>query len=227
MPPSIPVYLETGAKRVFAGALEWPGLTRSGRDETAALQALTACIPRYRRLLQAAGLGDLAEPISIANLTVVERLPGGAGTDFGAPETIPSADWQPVEAADLPRLTAILSACWDLLADAARQADGKPLSKGPRGGGRELDGILQHVRDAHLAYLNRLGCRAKQPLAGGAVLILDWLKNTSTTAASEAAAGLYPAAGPRGGVRWPVRYFIRRSAWHIIDHAWEIEDRVS
>jgi hypothetical protein len=31
--------------------------------------------------------------------------------------------------------------------------------------------------------------------------------------------------GPRGGKRWTVRYFIRRSAWHALDHAWEIEDR--
>ena len=26
--------------------------------------------------------------------------------------------------------------------------------------------------------------------------------------------------------RWGPRYFVRRSAWHALDHAWEIEDRL-
>jgi hypothetical protein len=34
-----------------------------------------------------------------------------------------------------------------------------------------------------------------------------------------------PEKGPRGGARWSARYFVRRSAWHVLDHAWEIEDR--
>jgi hypothetical protein len=32
--------------------------------------------------------------------------------------------------------------------------------------------------------------------------------------------------GPRGGIRWPARYYVRRAAWHVLDHAWEIEDRL-
>ena len=39
--------------------------------------------------------------------------------------------------------------------------------------------------------------------------------------------GELPERGPRGGILWPPRYFIRRVAWHVLDHAWEIEDRVS
>jgi hypothetical protein len=26
--------------------------------------------------------------------------------------------------------------------------------------------------------------------------------------------------------RWPPRYVVRRAAWHVLDHAWEIEDRI-
>jgi hypothetical protein len=35
-----------------------------------------------------------------------------------------------------------------------------------------------------------------------------------------------PEKGPRGGIIWPARYFVRRTAWHVLDHAWEIEDRI-
>jgi hypothetical protein len=34
-----------------------------------------------------------------------------------------------------------------------------------------------------------------------------------------------PPPGPRGGTRWLPRYFVRRVTWHVLDHAWEIEDR--
>jgi hypothetical protein len=41
-----------------------------------------------------------------------------------------------------------------------------------------------------------------------------------------AAEGQIPAVGPRGNARWTPRYFVRRVAWHVLDHAWEIEDRM-
>ena len=31
---------------------------------------------------------------------------------------------------------------------------------------------------------------------------------------------------PPDGGKWPPRYAARRIAWHALDHAWEIEDRV-
>jgi hypothetical protein len=35
-----------------------------------------------------------------------------------------------------------------------------------------------------------------------------------------------PVADPRQTKRpWSPRFFVRRSAWHALDHAWEIEDR--
>ena len=36
----IDVYIETGSKKTFASALDWPGWARSGSDEAAAVQAL-------------------------------------------------------------------------------------------------------------------------------------------------------------------------------------------
>ncbi|HJW90242.1 MAG: hypothetical protein A2Z16_11700 [Chloroflexi bacterium RBG_16_54_18] len=35
-----------------------------------------------------------------------------------------------------------------------------------------------------------------------------------------------PERGPRGGIRWTPRQSVRRVAWHTLDHAWEIEDRI-
>ena len=45
-----------------------------------------------------------------------------------------------------------------------------------------------------------------------------------TTALQQAAAAA-PPAGPAKAKRWPQRYAARRIGWHVLDHAWEIEDR--
>src|SRR5919202_1530060 len=83
MDAPVEVYLEVGAKRVFAGALRWPGWCRSGRDEGSALQALVDHGPRY-----AAAIGnaapDFRPPVDLTAFEVRERLPGDATTDFGA-----------------------------------------------------------------------------------------------------------------------------------------------
>ncbi len=42
-----------------------------------------------------------------------------------------------------------------------------------------------------------------------------------------AARGEVPPRGPRGGARCAPRSFVRRVAWHVLDHAWEIEDRLA
>ncbi len=152
---------------------------------------------------------------------VVERLGGNATTDFGAPDVATSLEARPMDAAELRRSETILRACWGALDGAAEAAAGRPLRAGPRGGGRSLDKILDHVLDAEQGYLGRLSWKLG-PGAGdrtGRVrgAVLDAL-------ASAATAGVAPA--PRGGKRWTPRYFVRRVAWHALDHAWEIEDRV-
>src|SRR4051812_23524662 len=107
----IALYLEVGKKRVLAGAIEWPGWCRGGRDEHAALQALLNYAPRYERVLVASGI-PFKVPESLEPLTIAERLEGTTTTDFGAPDVQPSGDALPVEAAELRRLQALLQACW-------------------------------------------------------------------------------------------------------------------
>jgi hypothetical protein len=219
----ISVYLEIGAKRVFAGALEWPGWSRSGRDEDAALAALLAYGSRYRTAVRPAARG-LIVPETRSGLDVLERLEGNATTDFGAPGIPPAADARPIDAAELERQEALLQGSWRALDRAVRAATGASLAKGPRGGGRELEAIVRHVVEAEAGYLHALGMRyagddALRPTDAGPVrrAVLDAL-------AAAPRSGRVPQ-GPRGGKRWTVRFFIRRATWHVLDHAWEIEDR--
>ncbi len=221
-----PVYLEIGAKRAFAGAVDWPGWCRSGRDEASALEALSVCGPRYAYLLHAAGI-DFAPPVVVSDLVVVERLAGNATTDFGAPDATLAGDGLPVGAAELERLQTLMAACWQAFSTAIQDAAGKELAKGPRGGGRDLDAIVQHVISANAGYLARLAW--KPPKQAGASLgeEIAAYQEVIASALDAAAHGLTPARGPRGGVIWAPRTFVRRAAWHLLDHTWEIEDRIA
>jgi hypothetical protein len=219
------VYLEIGKQRTFAGAVDWPGWCRSGRGEDAALQALLDYGPRYARALRPARLGFRA-PAAVSAFNVVERLAGGAGTDFGAPEVAPASDSAEVDAAELRRFQSVLKACWRAFDAAAEAAAGKDLRKGPRGGGRDLEPIVRHVVGADEAYLARLARKFNSGAELGAAEALAQTRQALLDALAAAARGEVPARGPRGGKYWTARYFVRRVAWHVLDHAWEIEDRV-
>jgi hypothetical protein len=218
------VYLEVGAKRVFAGALDWPGWCRSGKEEESALQALAEYGPRYAKLLRRTKLGFEPPPDASA-LKVVERLPGDASTDFGAPGKAPAIDEHPIDAAEVKRMTALMKACWSAFDRAVRSGAGKELRKGPRGGGRDLDKIVQHVIESEGSYLALIGQRYTFDPKADPKNELARLRTLITKALSESAGAGPVSAGPRGGKRWTPRYFVRRSAWHVLDHAWEIEDR--
>jgi hypothetical protein len=217
------IFLEIGQKRVFAGAIDWPGWSRSGRDEAAAIANLLDHGPRYGRAITLAGL-DFTAPADTTALTIVERLPGGSGTDFGAPTARLAADERPFDKAELDRSRAILEAVWQAFDAAAESAVGVALRKGPRGGGRDLDKIVAHVRESDAAYLPLLGRKRPKGIADPAeehALI----RREMLDALDAATQGELPERGPRGGQLWRPRFFVRYVAWHTLDHAWEIEDR--
>ncbi len=225
---SLAVYVEIGPKRTFAGAVEWPGWCRSGRGEEEALAALLAYMPRYARVAEASGLPFTA-PGALADLDVVERLTGGAGTDFGAPSVAPSADERPLDASELDRQSRLLVASWqafDIALGEAAEA-GVELRKGPRGGGRDLPKIEMHVLEAEEAYLSRLGSRLPRP--GSALVPARTSAMRDAILATLAARSRNDPIPEPSGVerRWSSRYFVRRAAWHVLDHAWEIEDRAA
>ena len=220
------VALELGKKRTFASALDWPGWCRSGKDEASALQALFDHALRYGQAIQTASLG-FEPPENASAFVVVERLQGNSGTDFGAPNVAPSIDASPVSDADLQRFKALLQAFWLSFDTTVRAAEGKELRKGPRGGGRDLERIIRHVLEAEMAYLTQLGGKLKaEDKRSDPRKSFVPLRAAILTNLDAASRGELPRVGPRGGLRWTPRFFVRYSAWHILDHTWEIEDRL-
>jgi hypothetical protein len=216
---AIDVYLEVGKRRVFAVAQEWPGWARAGRDEALAIQMLFDYAPRYAKVVR--GLGFHA-PTRVADLLVVERLQGDAGTDMGSLSGIePAHDGQSISEADHRRLIGFLETCWKEFDRLVGIAHGKELSTGARGGGRSLERIVQHVLDGEGGYLRRLDYKRSKEAESDLALT----RQAMFEALGRSVRGEVPEFGPRGGKRWSGRYFVRREAWHVLDHAWEIEDR--
>jgi hypothetical protein len=218
------VYLEIGKKRVFAGAVDWPGWQRSGRDEDSALQALYSYTQRYNDVLSQAGL-EFHSPSGPTDFKVIERLEGDSTTDFGAPGKIPSSDSQPLDESQLDHLKEILQACWAAFDRVVSAAQGVELRQGPRGGGRDREKIIRHVLGADGAYISKLGVKFKLDEDGDPQVELVRIRQAILNALTLSNLAQIPPTGPRGGAHWPPCYFVRRSAWHVLDHAWEIEDR--
>jgi hypothetical protein len=221
--PKTPIYLEVGAKRTFASAIEWPGWSRGGRSEQEAVAALAAYGDRYGAVV-ASAVPTFTAPKDASAFQVIKRLKGTAGTDFGVPSLGLPTDGEPIAEVQLGRLTLVLQACWDAFDRAAKSAKGLELRKGPRGGGRDLDKIAAHVFEADRAYIAQLGAYPPKAAAGHPVRPID-LRDAMLEALCARARGL-PVAEPRDTKKpWTPRYFARRVAWHVLDHAWEIEDR--
>jgi hypothetical protein len=201
------VYLESGSKRVFACALDWPGWCRSGKTEEEALAALAAYAPRYAVVAREA---RLAFPNGAgSSFDVVERVKGSFDTDFGVPGGEAAPDRDPLSRQEAEKLAGLLTASWTIF-DRVVAAAPPALRKGPRGGGRDRDAIRDHVIGAESMYARKLGIRPPQTTVREAM-----------REAVRSATGTPPV--PDKG--WPVRYAVRRAAWHELDHAWEIEDR--
>jgi hypothetical protein len=204
------VYLEIGKSRVFACAVGWPGWARAARTEDLALETLDAYEDRYAVIAAAAKV-----KFKPTEFVVVQRIPGDAGTDFGAPSKPAAADVGPFPPSEVD----LLGAAWRVFDSFAAKSVAE-LRKGPRGGGRDRDKMIDHVLGSEASYARAIGLKPKQPA-------LDDVPAIEAMRASIIAA-LLDAAGdgqPRTPKGWPPRYVLRRMAWHVIDHLWEMEDR--
>src|SRR6266511_3891516 len=190
----IAVCLEVTPKQAVASALDWPGWCRAGRDEGAALQALAGYAERYAPVAARVGVGF---PSTVA-FEVVERVPGG-----------------PPAAAR--RLAGLVAAAWATFEEVAAASPAQ-LRKGPRGGGRDRDELIGHVIGAEAAYARKLGVKRKRPAIDD-VAAIEELRE-AVTAVLDAPSDGSPVV-PNG---WTTRYAARRIAWHVLEHAWEMQD---
>jgi hypothetical protein len=206
------VYLEVGSKRAFACAVDWPGWSRAGRTPEAALEALADYADRYAEVARRANArfaktaGD--------DLEVVERVKGNATTEFGAPGVVADIDREPLSRSQAARWSRLLEASWSLLDDVVAGAPAS-LRKGPRGGGRDRDKMYAHVLDAERAYGRKLGIAKPASFPSTEEFRREVL----------AIARRDSDGSPLTDNGWPPRYVVRRIAWHVLDHAWEMQDR--
>ncbi len=208
----VPVTIESIDRKAFASALDWPGWCRSGGTEALALEALLTYRSRYEVVTRRAGL-DFPASLGTADLDVVERAEGDASTSFGVPGRVSKWDLRPVTSADANRYADLLQAAWDQLTEVAAAAPSE-LRKGPRGGGRDRDKIVDHVGDAERAYVRKIGLR---PPTDALIEVVRLQVLEVFRLGSD--------GSPLPGGTWPLRYAARRFTWHVLDHAWEIEDR--
>jgi hypothetical protein len=219
------VYLEAGRKRTFAGAVSWPGWSRSGKTEDEAIATLLAYAGRYAAALGAAGIERTPSVDEAVGAEVVERLVGSHGTDFGVPSATPSADALPLGPGEATDLVAILGSAWAAFDAAVETALGHDLRLGPRGGGRDLERIGTHVREADRAYLNQLGVRTPRIPGADEDVIDQAVRARASEVVVALAKGETLEDANNVARTWTPRSYVRRAAWHALDHAWEIEDR--
>jgi hypothetical protein len=155
---------------------------------------------------------------------VVERLEGGSGTDFGVPSAPPAEDDEPTDSRWLTRWSGLLRAAWATFDEIASGAEGVELRKGPRGGGRDLAKIAGHVLEAEVAYVKQLGGRHRLEDDDIAAALARVRKRSLSVLTARVRGEPIPDQSQVWNP-WTPRYFVRRSAWHTLDHAWEIEDR--
>jgi hypothetical protein len=218
----IPIVLERGpkSKRFVAYSVDWPGWSRGGKTPEAAVETLEAYRARYRRVAELAGLADAFDkggPLEIA-----EDRVGTPSVDFWAISFSASATEQDPLADDvLERRLTLLRAAWALFDDVAARVSAE-LQKGPRGGGRERDEIIRHVmRVESLDFAHSIGLQTDEEHVP--------LVPEARRAFRESYVSLmrdYNAGRVEKKMRSrTLQFLIRHTAFHTLDHAWEMEDR--
>ena len=220
MTKNLRVLLEVGTKgrRVVAGATDWPGLDRWGKVDGEALDKLASYLPRYADVAERAGLAS--EFAKMGDVEVVARYTGSSSTDFWGIAHVPSEmEREVLSAADLERRLGLLGASWAYFDDVAAGVSPE-LRPGARGGGRSRDEIIRHVVvNEPQQFSHKVGVRTPRE----DVLTPDGLAahRRETLDAIRA----YNAEGKIAGRTWPIQFLIRRIGHHVMDHAWEMEDR--
>jgi hypothetical protein len=219
MTVNLRVILEVGKKerRVVAGAMDWPGLDRWGKTDDLAIEKLTSYVPRYTKVAKLARLGK--EYALQTDVDIVERVTGSGSADYWGIAHVPSEiEREVLSPPDLKRRLALLQACWSYF-DATAERVSADLRPGPRGGGWTRDEIIRHV---HLNEPEQFTRKVEVRTPREPMLTPDGraVHREATLDAIRA----YNAEG-KPARSWPIQFLIRRIAHHVMDHAWEMEDR--
>jgi hypothetical protein len=212
------VILEVGKKRrVVAGAIDWPGLDRWGTSEDDAIEKLVSYLPRYAGIAERAGM---AKAFARArDVEIVERVPGSSSTDFWGIAHVPSQiEREVLSPTDLERRLELLQACWAYFDDVAARVPAE-LLPGPRSAGRSRDQIIRHTYGTEPGQMSR-----KVEVRTELDVVLTPKGLVKHRQAYLEAIRAYNAAG-KPARTWPIQFLIRRTAYHVMDHAWEMEDR--
>ena len=214
----IRVTIEIGpkGKKVVAVAADWPGLERGAKTEEAAIERLLSYVPRYAAVTKLAGLEAAFATLPVVD--AVERYPGTGSTDFwGISFAFSSLDRQAMSDEALERELTLMRACWAFF-DAVRSRVSAEMQRGPRGGGRDRDHIVHHTLATGQDWAKKLGVFTPQD-----AILTDAGLNAHRDAYCTAIRALH--AQGKMARTWPLRYLIRHTAFHTLDHAWEMEDK--
>lgn len=83
------------------------------------------------------------------------------------------------------------------------------------------------MRDAEVAYVSKLGSRGPAASDRPSAERLAALREASIAALTAISRGEPVSTPSRTRKLWSPRYAARRSAWHALDHAWELQDRTT
>ena len=206
-------------KKTAAFAVDWPGWSRGAKTPGDAVDLLDAYRDRYRPIAHLAG--QEAEFDAAGPLEIVEDHVGVGSTDFWGISFAPSSLEQgsmPVD--ELERKLALLEAAWRYF-DQVAAGVSPELARGPRGGGRNRDQIVRHVVGNERGDLAR---KVGVDTPEDGLLTTEGLR--SHRDAFVAAMRDHNAEGRNArGRNWTIALLLRHTAYHVLDHAWEMEDK--
>ena len=218
MPVRMVIERGTRGNKAAAFAVDWPGWSRGGKTGELAVEALEVYRERYRPIAVKAGLKD--EFDRAGRLKTIEDHIGTGSTDYWGISFAPaSSEKEPMSADDFARKIKLLKASWSYFDKVAASVSAE-MAKGPRGGGRDRDRIIRHViRNESEEFAKYVGLRIPEEGA----LTAEGLRahRKSYVAAMRA----YNAGKGKRMKNWNLPFLIRHSAYHTLDHAWEMEDK--
>jgi hypothetical protein len=207
----------TRGKRWVAIAADWPGLERGGKTEDEAVEKLTRYLPRYLPVAKRARLGS--ELLTQTDVAIIGRYPGVGSTDFWGISFAPSPlDREPFDAPTFARQVRLLRAAWAEFDETVARVSAE-LRPGVRGGGRSRDQIVRHVLANEGDNFSKR-VKARSELEG---LLTPAGLAQHRDRYVEAMRAWYAAGKPLGS--WTIPYLLRHTAYHVLDHAWEMQDR--